>query len=305
MNPKKRVFLKSGESNLYIKSGLFTTKVHLDAAVLAFHGIYGEDGSAQGLLELAGIPYTSANVASSGVCMDKLLMKSCFEGIGVPTLFGMELRASDDENTRKNVIDLVGFPLIVKPANLGSSIGIAVCRDLTEFESALKTAFGFDDRVLVEQALTDFYEVNCSAFMRENEILTSELEKPCGKDEILSFTDKYIRGEKSHAYREFPFDCELKEEIRYTTHKIYRMLNLSGVVRVDFLIDCYTGAFYVNEVNTLPGSLSYYFWKDEYTQEQFLDMLIQEAISRKSSHDKLTFAYDSQILSGHCGGAKS
>lgn len=301
LKPKKRAFFKTGESNLYVKNGLFVKKIPIDAAVLAFHGVNGEDGTAQGVLELAGVPYTSAGVASSGVCMDKLLMKSCFEGIGVPVLFGMELRSCDDDNARKDVADLVGFPLIVKPANLGSSIGISVCHDEAEFSGALETAFSFDDRVLVEQALTDFYEVNCSAMMSDGEILVSELEKPCAKDEILSFADKYVRGEKNRAFREFPFDCELKEEIRYTAHKIYRRLNLSGVVRTDFLVDRYTGAFYVNEVNTLPGSLAYYFWKDLFTPEQFADTLIKEAAERKSARDKLTFAYDSQVLKGAYG----
>ena len=149
--------------------------------------------------------------------------------------------------------------------------------------------------------MTDFYEVNCSAMTSDGEILVSELEKPCAKDEILSFADKYVRGEKNRALREFPFECELKEEIRYTTQKIYRRFNLSGVVRIDYLIDRYTGAFYVNEVNTLPGSLAYYFWKDMFSPEQFAKTLIDEAIARKASRDKLTYAYDSQVLNGAYG----
>lgn len=237
LKPQKRAYFKTGESVLYVKNGFFVKKIPIDAAVLAFHGINGEDGTAQGVLELAGVPYTSAGVAASGLCMDKPLMKSCFEGIDVPVLFGMELKRSDGENARRDVSDLVGFPLIVKPANLGSSIGISVCRSQADFEAALETAFSFDDRVLVEQALTDFYEVNCSAMTSDGEILVSELEKPCAKDEILSFADKYVRGEKNRALREFPFECELKEEIRYTTQKIYRRFNLSGVVRIDYLID--------------------------------------------------------------------
>lgn len=301
LKPKKRAYFKTGESVLYVKNGCFVKKIPIDAAVLAFHGINGEDGTAQGVLELAGVPYTSAGVAASGLCMDKLLMKSCFEGIDVPVLFGMELKRSDGKNARRDVSDLVGFPLIVKPANLGSSIGISVCRSQADFEAALETAFSFDDRVLVEQALTDFYEVNCSAMTSDGEILVSELEKPCAKDEILSFADKYVRGEKNRALREFPFECELKEEIRYTTQKIYRRFNLSGVVRIDYLIDRYTGAFYVNEVNTLPGSLAYYFWKDMFSPEQFAKTLIDEAIARKAARDKLTYAYDSQVLNGAYG----
>ena len=301
LKPQKRAYFKTGESVLYVKNGFFVKKIPIDAAVLAFHGINGEDGTAQGVLELAGVPYTSAGVAASGLCMDKLLMKSCFEGIDVPVLFGMELKRSDGENARRDVSDLVGFPLIVKPANLGSSIGISVCRSQADFEAALETAFSFDDRVLVEQALTDFYEVNCSAMTSDGEILVSELEKPCAKDEILSFADKYVRGEKNRALREFPFECELKEEIRYTTQKIYRRFNLSGVVRIDYLIDRYTGAFYVNEVNTLPGSLADYFWKDMFSPEQFAKTLIDEAIARKASRDKLTYAYESQVLNGAYG----
>lgn len=212
LKPKKRAYFKTGESVLYVKNGFFVKKIPIDAAVLAFHGINGEDGTAQGVLELAGVPYTSAGVAASGLCMDKLLMKSCFEGIDVPVLFGMELKRSDGENARRDVSDLVGFPLIVKPANLGSSIGISVCRSQADFEAALETAFSFDDRVLVEQALTDFYEVNCSAMTSDGEILVSELEKPCAKDEILSFADKYVRGERTAPCANFLSSASLKRK---------------------------------------------------------------------------------------------
>ncbi len=276
------------------RGNLLVPLFRIDCAVLCFHGKHGEDGCVQGLLELMNVPYTGCGVTASAVGMDKGLTKRVAREAGLPVLPGIEV-----EKTTSAVVDRLaemGFPLIVKPVELGSSIGIGVCHTREELIRRMQTAFLFDTRLLVEPALQDFYEVNCSVLQKEGQIVASPLEKPLSHSEILTFAEKYLQGQKYEG-RVFPYECDLAEEIRTGAVELYRALHCSGVVRVDFLIS--ENRWYVNEINTIPGSLAYYLWDD---MPSLLRSLVREAKETHAAKQKLTFAYTSHVLT--CGGGK-
>ncbi len=293
----KRVFLTAGDANLKSISAFNIVKnvAKIDVCVPCFHGVNGEDGSVSGVLQLSNIPYTCGNTFALGASMDKIATKTILRGIGARVL-PCVLAKNKTEKIKKSVKKM-GYPVIVKPANLGSSIGIAVCNSEEELEKALDVAFSFDNRVMVERCLTDFYEVNCSALRLNGKVEIGDLERPISKDKILTFADKYANGGKTVGEgRIFPYDFDYASYIKIWTKRIYNAFNFDGVIRVDFLVDNVSNEVYVNEVNAIPGSLAYYLWKNKYSHEQLLKSLINEAIANKTKKDVLNYAYKSDIL---------
>ena len=292
----KRVCVFSGENSLKVTGGLkrFVNLAKIDVAVPCFHGNNGEDGSVSGLLQLAGIPYTCGNPFACGASMDKSATKTVLRGMGANVLKGVTFNSPYDEKAF-SLVKKLGFPLIVKPVSLGSSIGIKIADNVEELKNALDVAFCFDTRVLVEKALTDFYEINCAAFKADGRVVTSKIERPVSRDKILTFADKYIHGDKNGSDRVFPYSFDGEKSVRETTEKIYKTFNFDGVIRVDYLVDNVTGKIFVNEINSIPGSLAYYLF-DEYGHEEFLTKLVQSAISAKKRRDKLVYAYHSNVL---------
>lgn len=292
----KKAFLLNGDNTLKIKGGFnrIVNLAKIDVAVPCFHGINGEDGSISGLLQLAGIPYTCGSPFACGASMDKSLSKIVLKGLGANVLKGVTFNSRYDDKAF-SLVKKLGFPLIVKPASLGSSIGIKVVRDDEELKNALEVAFCFDTRVLVERALTDFYEVNCAAFKTNGSIVTSKIERPVPRDEILTFADKYVRGDKGNTQRIFPYLFDGEKFVRDMTEKIYRAFGFDGVIRVDYLVDCVKNKIFVNEINAIPGSLAYYLF-DQYSHDEFLAKLVQSAISERKNREKLVYAYHSNVL---------
>ena len=301
----KRVFLSAGDNTLrMLKNNRAKDVAKIDVAVPCFHGINGEDGTISGLLQLSGIPYTCGSSISCGISMDKFTSKTYFRGIGLNVTSGVVFNSIDDHEAFKKVRKM-GFPVIAKPATLGSSIGIKLANSLEELRSALNIAFCFDTKVLVEKALTDFYEVNCSAMRINGTIETGDLERPIPKDKILTFADKYACESKDNSERIFPYEFEQSEKIKQLTKKIYDSFGFEGVIRVDFLVCNQTGKIYVNEVNAIPGSLAFYLWKNKFTHQQFLKEMISQAISAKKIRDKLVYAFNSNILQNTSSGVKT
>lgn len=305
-----RVYFIPPSAGLYCKKAKLYSSVN--AAVLAMHGLNGEDGTLQGLLELCNIPYTSCGVGASAVSMDKIAMKVFLSGLNVPIVPYRWLERSEIESEEKieqslNLIDKkIGFPVIVKPANLGSSIGITVCGDKEELRTAITVGFSFDNRVLIEKALTDFTEINCACMGSRRACEASECERPVSWNSFLSFEDKYMRGGKTaglkSAGRIFPADIPVQasDKIKRTTEKVFRALDCKGVVRADYLIDNETGKIYFNELNSIPGSLAFYLWKDRGINfSGLLDRLIDTAVDEKLSKDKLLYAYRSPVLAAN------
>lgn len=299
----KKVYPRPGSQYLFSARGRKVAKI--DAAVLCLHGHNGEDGCIQGLLEICGIPYTGSGVLASAVCMDKSAFKQFVKNEGIPTLpYTVFSRKEFNENIYKvaDRLNEIGYPLIVKPACLGSSIGVGIARTEVELVEATRAAFEYDNRVITEKLLENFREFNCAALGEEGDVTVSEVEEPIGWKEFLSYKDKYA-GAKSAAKRRYPADLptEISEEIKRLTKLVFEKAGLSGVVRVDFMLSN-DGTLYLNEVNTLPGSLAAYFFKRHgISEKEFVMRLVGIAERRKAAADRLVYSYNVPPIAGKDG----
>lgn len=293
--------------------------VQIDVAFPIVHGTNCEDGTIQGYLEFLGIPYVGCDILSSAVGMDKAVFKDVLKKAGLPVLDCISFTAreymSNKEGFAKRFAEEIGYPLIVKPINLGSSVGISKVNSPEELYDALTLAISFADRILVERAVTNLREINCSVLGDCDCCSASVCEEPFMNDEILSYEDKYMSNAKggqskgmASLGRKIPADIskELTEEIRGLSCKIFKAIGACGVVRIDFIIDNDSGKVYANEVNTIPGSLSFYLWDASGMKyPELCDRLIELAFRRQRNRENLTFTIDTNILSGvSLGGSK-
>lgn len=268
------------------------TVAFLDAAVICLHGLNGEDGSVSGLLQLSGIPTVGPNIAAAAAALDKAMMKKIFTALNsdiMPYFTTDKYEFVSDAVKIAQKAEELGFPLIVKPCSLGSSIGIGIAHNNEELFGKLETAFEWDSRAIVEKALTEFREFNCAAMGYGREFIVSEVEEPIGWKEFLSFSDKYGRDMKQG--RKFPaaIDKELETEIKKITEVAYKGFDCTGVARVDFLFK--DGKLIVNEINTVPGSLAYYLFSDKFSFSAFLDKLIEFAIAAFRDKERLNYRF--------------
>ena len=261
-----RVFLLDGVF-CSLKKGRAKREFRPDVALICCHGGEGENGVLQGLLDFNGVAYCSTGVKGSAVCMDKAAAKSVFEQmllnvLPYVTVFKKDL-VSDPEGEAERAENFLGYPMIVKPASQGSSIGISAASDREQLLAAMAAAAEFDDKIVVEEKLSDFKEVNCAAYSKRGEVILSATERPLGASDVLTFEDKYMSdGKLGGGGHIIPADIgELDGVVRSVTERIYRALELQGIVRVDFLVDTARGKVYVNEVNTVPGSLAFYLFE--------------------------------------------
>ena len=293
--------------------------VAIDLAFPVVHGTNCEDGTMAGYFEFLGLPYISCDIISAAVGMDKAVFKDVLKSAGLPVLECIKFRAReytlDKENITSKIKNEIGFPLIVKPVNLGSSVGITKVNCADELDKAIRLGISFSDVILVEKAICNLREINCSVLGDSDECEASVCEEPFMNDEILSYEDKYLGGGKSGEAskgmaslgRKIPADISenLSNEIRDLSCKIFKAIGASGVVRIDFLLNTDTNRVYANEINTIPGSLAFYLWEAtglKYTD--MLDRLVEIAFRRQRNRDNLTFTIDTNILSGVSFGAK-
>ena len=302
----------------YYPAKKFGNNIHdyIDVAFPVVHGTNVEDGVFQGYLQTIGVPYVGCDVISSAVGMDKYVMKTVFKDNGIPVLDCVIVHVSDfaaDEGAVKdNIKQKIGYPLIVKPINLGSSVGIKLAHNDEELDEALDNAFTFANKLLIEPAITNLKEINCSVCGDYSSAHASECEEPVNSDEILSYEDKYISGGKggkssgmATLKRKIPADisAETREEIRTLAVKAFKCLGCNGVSRIDFMIDMDSGKIYLNEINTIPGSLAFYLWEPVGVKyQELLDEMIMLALKRERENKALTFSFDSNILDGFTGG---
>ncbi|MCL1807151.1 MAG: D-alanine--D-alanine ligase [Oscillospiraceae bacterium] len=285
--------------------------VYLDIALPAVHGTFGEDGSLQGMFEMAGLPYTGCDVISSAVCMDKPAAKALLRGAGLPVLDDLVLEAEKYNRKPEVVLNAMEthfpYPVMVKPTNLGSSVGISRADNRDRLQAALDLAFTFSSRVLIEPALIHMREVNCAVIGDSSKARASVCEEPVMTENILSYRDKYQSGGKSGdkqsgmsgQKRVIPADIpeEKAEEVQKLAVKAFRMLGCAGVARIDFLWDTLHNELYINELNTIPGSLAFYLWeKAGLPFDAMLDEMIELAFARQRRRAQLTYSYDVNIL---------
>lgn len=301
-----------------VQSSIWKSKAlgKIDIAFPIIHGTNGEDGSLQGLLELKGIPYVGCDVLSSAIGMDKIMMKMVLKESKLPvvdyTWFTDRSWHLDKETIIEN-IKKIGFPVIVKPSNLGSSVGVSKAGDEAALITAVELASSFSTRILVERMVTDLKEINCSVIGDSANQNASVCEEPLGAGDILSYKDKYItKGSSSKGMtstkRQIPANIPKEQAmlIQDLAKETFRVLSCSGVSRIDFLVDKKDNKVYVNEINTIPGSLSFYLW--EATDKNFgqlLKTLIDVALKRQRERDNLVVSYGENIFNMSAGLSKS
>lgn len=288
-----------------------------DVVMPVMHGMNGEDGSLQGMLELFNVPYTSAGVMGCAVGMDKITMKQLFKGCGLPVLEGVWFDRARWGNERKALLDMceekLNYPMFVKPANLGSSIGITRATDRETLEDAIDTACAYDRRILVEQGVEDPREVNCSVLGYGGEVNASVLEMPISQKDLLDFSEKYLRGSKGGGSKGMeslarqvpaPIGDKLTAEVKALAVEIFKCMDLKGVTRIDFLIDKNDTVF-IEEANIIPGSLSFYLWEPEGLPfGKMLDKMVEYAFKAHADKNGSVYSFDSSIISGLIGGTK-
>jgi D-alanine-D-alanine ligase len=337
----KQVYMKAdrGAHHLVAEGkGFFAkpTNIELDVLLPVMHGAHGEDGCLQGFLELLNIPYAGPGVLAAAVGMDKIMMKNVLAANGLPVLDAVWFTADEwfaDKSTKMAEIEKkLGYPVIVKPANLGSSVGINKAANSQELEAALDEAAGFSGRLLIEPCLVDMREVNCSVLGYGAKIRASVCEEPLTDNAFLTYQDKYMsggdsakgaksgvktggtkqagsKGGMSSAKRRIPADLpdEVTAEIQRLVQRAFVALDGCGVARIDVMIDRQTDKIYINEINTIPGSLSFYLWQASGLDfAGLIDELVESALWRQRTKEKLTYSYDTNILASFAGvsGAK-
>ena len=306
--------------NLYkAKKPLFGSDVfsRLDVVIPVLHGSNGEDGIFEGVLESTGIPFAGCNTLSSANGMDKITMKMILQACEIPVVdyiwFTDKQWFAQREELITKIEEKLGYPVIVKPANLGSSVGIGRAIDREQLIEKINDAERYSTRIIVEDMIEELQEINCSVLGDCDEYQASVCEEPIKSGEILSYEDKYMggtKGAKGMQASQKRIPAELPEDetarIQFLASETFRVLSCHGVSRVDVIIDRKTRNIYVNEINTIPGSLSFYLWEAtgvKYTD--LIDRLIELAFRRQRGRDNITYTIDTNILSGvSFGGAK-
>ncbi len=301
-------------------TGLFSREkieiaARIDVYIVVMHGLNGEDGTLQGLLELANVPYTSTGVAGSALGMDKIMMKQFFRGAGLPVLpgiwFSRSTFRSDRDSVAEQVEKEIGYPVFVKPANLGSSIGVSRADDRESLYDSLELAFEYDRRVLVEKGLDKPVELNCSVKGYDDDVQASPIEMPLNSDGFLDFGDKYLAsgGSKGmaslHRVLPAPIEDSLRDEIQAMSRTIFRLLDCKGVVRIDYMFDRESEKIYITEINTIPGSLAFYLWENAgIPYSSLINDMIEYAERAHADKNTANYAYTSDILKNVSLGAK-
>lgn len=312
-----------GDYNLYkVNSGFLSRRnpilAELHVVIPVLHGTNGEDGIFEGLLETIGVPFAGCNTLSSANGMDKITMKMILRECGIPVVDYVWFSDKEWIKNREAIIERIesqiGYPVIVKPANLGSSVGIGKAANREELIAKIDNAEKFSQRIIVEHMIERLKEINCSVLGDADDHQSSVCEEPIKTGDFLSYEDKYMGGTKTNAGmqssdKRIPADLpeEMSEAIRQMAGETFRVLSCHGVSRIDVMIDEKDNSIYVNEINTIPGSLSFYLWEATgISFESLMDRLVQLALKRKREIDRKTFSYDSNIfaLGGGSKGAK-
>ena len=289
---------------------------YIDIAFPIVHGTNVEDGTLQGYLKMFNLPYVGSDVISSAVGMDKYVCKCLLKENNIPVLDCKCFSLKDFNDSLENIVtDIengIPYPVIVKPVNLGSSVGIKIAKNKEELEDAISDAFSYSKKILVERAIKNLREINCSVVGDYESADASECEEPVKTDEILSFSDKYLSGGKKMGNKlsgntsmnsgVLKLPAEINSDTRKTIQelalKTFKVLGCSGVIRIDFMIDQDSNSIYVNEVNTIPGSLSFHLWKaTNVNYPELLDRLIDLSLKRNREDKNMTYSFDSNILS--------
>ena len=289
----------------------------IDVAFPVVHGSRGEDGTLQGYLEMMGVPYVGSDVLASAIGMDKVAMKAAFSHANLPILTYVWLHAREWLQYESSVIDRIEralpYPVIVKPTNLGSSIGVTSATAQSELSAAVEIALAYSNRVIIEPMVQNLREINCSVLGDYESLEASVCEEPIRASGLLTFDDKYAAGSSAKgmqgAKRRIPADISatLASTIQDLAKRAFSAVQASGVARIDFLLDEATNRVYVNEINTIPGSIAFYLWEHSgLSFTNLIDKLIRLALKRDRETNQLTSTHPTNLLSmASKGGSKT
>ena len=289
----KQVTFVSGSNKLFVlKNKRVKPFCSIYCALNCMHGGVGENGSLSGVFNALDLPSASPDVLSSSVSMDKAFTKTVMKGLGVKTLPYKKITENDIDALD---ISPLTFPVIVKPNGLGSSVGVTVVKDQTSLKSAVEFALRYDATVIIEPFLQGVTEINCAGFLApDDQVEISLCERPVSRGDILSFSDKYQGGK-----RQFPADIDEKiaKKIQSVTKKVYQALNFNGVIRIDYFVQ--GGTVYLNEINSVPGSLANYLFGESMADfTRLINQLIETGVSKNSKRQTLNTKFNSGILTG-------
>lgn len=308
---------------LPVKTSLFGKKElgTIDVAIPVMHGTNGEDGTIQGFLEMLKVPYAGCDLYGAAVGQDKVLMKNILHDNGLPIadwfyVYSDEIDEHQDEVLKK--VHAIGYPVILKPSRTGSSVGIAIAHNDEEYLNCFEDTRQYDEKVITEKVIHPMREINCSVLGDKNHAEASVLEEvtKAGEDNMLDFKDKYMgsgsakgakkaggpsKGMASTARRvPAPLDDITTKLIQQYALDTFRVLQCSGVCRIDFMMDAETKHVYVNEINTIPGSLAFYLWENQGVSfSELMDRLVQQALDRERKRSRMTFSYDTNLLASY------
>lgn len=300
----KRVSFIGGDNCLYVKKGKkYLPLLEIDFAFICMHGVNGEDGSVSAILKLCKIAYSSSAIMASSLCLDKSIFKLVCMGLNIINVVkGYSIMKEDLESNYDKIISLaegLNFPVIIKPSKQGSSVGITICSDKNNFKKCLEESFKYDDCVVIEKYIDIDKEINIALYSDRGEIVFSQTEEPVYYDEILSFEDKYLKNingfEGISRITPANISSELEDKIKEIAKTLYIKLKMFGVVRFDFILSK-DGILYVNEVNTIPGSMANYLFND-ITFGKLLDNLRINSIIRYNKEKNILSNFESSFLS--------
>ncbi len=303
---------KDNEYHLISTKGLLNKTIDkIDVAFPIVHGQNVEDGTLAGYLDTVGIPYVGSNVLASSMGQDKVIIKEVLKSNNLPIVpytWFYDVEFEDNQDTILKEIKKIGYPVVVKPASLGSSVGINFVKNEKTIVDAINEAIEYDHKIIVEKAIDNLIEVNCSVLGSYESAKASVIEQVSTDNSILTFDDKYTGEGKSkgivNTARIIPakISKELTEKIQNTSLAVFRCLNFGGVVRIDYLINSKTNEYFVNEPNTIPGSLSFYLWdKTDLNYSSLIDELITMAIREYKKKQRKQYSFDTNVLKNFNG----
>jgi D-alanine-D-alanine ligase len=292
---------------VFKKKGFGGKSITIDLAFPALHGSFGEDGTIQGLFEMFNLPYVGCGVAASAIAMDKALTKQVCEANNIPTAKFIHFNKTDWEIDKSNILERIKkdlkMPVFVKPVHLGSSIGIAKIKEEKELENKIEVALYYDDKVLVEEGVTNLMDVTCCV-IGDDKLETSLLQESVFQADLFDFEEKYLKDGgsqlgKSESGLVIParLDDNTTKEIQEMAKEVYKALGCSGIARVDFLYDKKTKKIFANEVNPLPGTLYHHLWQKSGKElNVLLTELLDFATKKHQSQKNLTHSFKSSVL---------
>ena len=300
-----------------VKTSLFGPKElgTIDVAIPVMHGTNGEDGTIQGFFEMLKVPYAGCDLYGAAIGQDKVLQKNVLSDNNLPITNWFWVYGSEMDTRQSEILDKVHrliYPVIIKPARTGSSVGISIAHNDEEYLACFDEARQYDEKIITEKVEKPMREINCSVVGDSYSCVASVLEEvsSVSQDELLSFSDKYLGGSKSTKSDgskgmastarivPAPLTDEQTRLIQQLAKETFRVLGTSGVCRIDFLMDADTKKVYVNEINTIPGSLAFYLWQAAGVSfSELMDKLVELALDRERRRSKMTFSYETNILS--------